>query len=416
MGEKMPSPALQEGAPETVGMDSVRVDRLKGLARSWVENGDTPSLVVLAARRGVVVLHEAFGVRSQEDTTPTLKRDSIFPLASCSKPITAAAVMCLVEDGLIGLNRPFIEYIPELDVPAVQWLDEARVADLLCHTAGIDDLELGAFIEAAAKRSPEVPPAAPGQHPVLGRRIRLAAGAPLTRRPGTAMLYSNFGYNLLSDIVRRVSGQPFWQFVRSRLFEPLGMLDSYFVLPPELRQRRVYRTQGMPVTQPVPGMHGGIDSAEYDELDTGSNGAASTAWDLAAFLQMLLNRGAYGGKQILSPASVAAMARPQVDASIPWLWPRISPTTGKRMEFEFHGGGYGYGLFLFGPGDRFGLNGALASPSAFGHGGFASAYIWADPERELLGVYLTVVPRLHRDFAVGPMDLFQNAVHAAIVD
>ena len=109
------------------------------------------------------------------------------------------------------------------------------------------------------------------------------------------MLYSNFGYQLLADIVRRVSGQPFWQFVRSRLFEPLGMHDSHFVLPPELRDRRVYREPGMPGTEPAPGVHGGSDSPEYDELDLGSGGAASTARDLAAFLQMLLNRGAYDG-------------------------------------------------------------------------------------------------------------------------
>src|SRR5262245_40045228 len=279
----MTSPVLQEGAPEKVGMDPERVDRVRRLAAGWVERGDTPSLVVLVARRGVIVLHEAFGVRRPEDTTPTLKRDSIFTLSSCSKSITAAAVMCLVDDGLIGLNRPFIDYVPELDVPGVEWLEEATVADLLCHTSGIDDLELGAFIEAAAKRSPQLPPAVPGQQPTLGKRIHLAAGGPLARRPGTATLYSNFGYNLVGDIVRRASGQPFWQFVGTRLFEPLGMRDSYFVLPPELRSRRVYRVPGMPGTQPAPGLQGGYDSPEYDELDQGSGGAASTARDLAVF-------------------------------------------------------------------------------------------------------------------------------------
>lgn len=124
---------------------------------NWVDNGDTPSLVALVARRGVIVLHEAFGVLRYGDTAPTLKRDSIFPVASCAKPITSAAVMCLVEDGLIGLNRPFIDYLPELDVPSVEWLAEARLADFLCHTAGFDDLELGAFIAAAAQRAPELP-------------------------------------------------------------------------------------------------------------------------------------------------------------------------------------------------------------------------------------------------------------------
>jgi CubicO group peptidase (beta-lactamase class C family) len=406
---------LQQGAPEDVGMDPVRIERLRGLARGWVESGDAPSLVVLAARRGVIVLHEAFGVLRHGDTAPTLRTDSIFPISSASKPLTAAAVMCLVEDGLIGLNRPFIDYVPELDVPGVEGLADVKVADLLCHTSGYDELDLGAFIAAAAQRAPALPPPAPGQHPTLNKRIRLAAGAPLTRHPGTAMIYGNFGYDLLGDIVRRVSGQPFWQFARSRLFEPLGMRDSYFVLPAALRERRVYRAAGMPATQPSP-VHQGINSPELDELDLGSIGVASTARDLAVFLQMLLNRGAYGGRRILSPASVAAMVRHQVSDSIPWVMPRISATTGKRMELEFKGGGYGYGMFIFGPGDRFKPNGALASPSAFGHVGYASAYIWADPEREVLGVYLFVSPRLDRDVPVANPDLFQNAVHAAIVD
>ena len=406
---------LQEGHPEDVGMNPARLERLTKLASGWVESGDVPSLVMLAARRGVIVLHEAFGVLRHGDTTSTLKRDSIFPIASCAKPITAAAVMCLVEDGLIGLNRPFIDYVSELDIPGVEWLMESRVADLLCHTAGYDDLDVGEFIAAAARRAPDLPPPASGQHPAVNRRIRLAAGAPLARRPGTAMIYSNFSYLLLGDIVRRVSGQPFWQFVRSRLFEPLGMKDSHLVLPPSLCERRVYRAPGMPGTEPNP-MYAGIDSPELDELDLGHTGVASTARDLAVFLQMLVNRGAHGGRQILSPAGVAAMVRHQVSDSIPWVMPRINPTTGKRMEFEFRGGGYGYGLFIFGPGDRWRPNGALASLSAFGHAGYPGCFIWADPEREVVGVYLSVSPRLHRDLPVANADLFQNAVLAAIID
>ena len=404
---------LREGTPEDVGMDPVRIGRLRDLVGGWVKSGDTPSVIVLVARRGVIVLHEAFGVLRHGDPTPTLKPDSIFPISSCSKSITAAAVMCLVDDGLIGLNRPFIDYIPELDVPEVQWLWEARVADLLCHTAGIDDLKLSDFIAAAAEGSSELPPPAPGQHPVLNQRIRLAAGAPLARRPGTAMLYSNFGYNLLGDIVRRVSGLPYWQFVQSRLFEPFGMHDSYFVLPPELRERRVYRAPGMPATEPTP-IHRGIDSPEYHELGSGAGSAASTVRDLAAFFQMLLNRGSYGGRQILSRASVAAMTRHQVDDSIPQIMPVFR--NGKRLDFEFRGGGYGYGLFIFRAGDRFMSNGALASLSAFGHVGYGGCCMWADPEREVVGIYLSVAPRMIRDIAVINSDLFQNAVNAAILD
>ena len=245
----MTSHVLQNGTPEDAGMDPARLRRLRELVAGWVTCDDTPSVVALVARRGIVVLHEAFGVLRHGDTTPTLQRDSIFPIASCSKPITAAAVMCLVDDGMIGLNCPFVDYVPEWDLPEVQGLSDATVADLLQHTSGIDDLTVINFAHESGKRWAESPPPVPGRHLMTDKLIRLAAGAPLARPPGTAMLYSNVGYQLLGDIVRRVSYQPLWQFAQSRLFEPLGMRDSQFVLPPSLRERRVYRAPGMPGNQ-----------------------------------------------------------------------------------------------------------------------------------------------------------------------
>ena len=409
--------SLKQGPPESVGMDPIRVGGLKKLASGWVDKGDTPSLVVLVARRGTIVLHEAFGVRHYEDATATLKPDAIFPTASLTKPMTAALVMCLVEDGLIGLNRPSVEYIPDLDVPSVQWLEEARVADLLSHTSGIVDLQWLAFINAATVKAPDLPPPEAGQNSAINRRIRLSAGAPLARRPGTAMIYSDFGYLLLADIVRRVSGQPFWQFARSRLFEPFRMRDSGYRFPPELSHQRVYCKPGLPGTAPIPGVHGGCDSPEYDELDIGNNGVTSTAHDLAAFLQMLLNEGSHGDRRVLSRATVAAMTRPQLDSSIPFMMALLDSATGKRVEFEFKiAGGYGYGLFLF-PRTTFVINGSLASASAFGHSGYHGTYMWADPEYELLGVFLSVSPGIKRgSHPALNSELFMNAAHAAVVE
>jgi CubicO group peptidase (beta-lactamase class C family) len=174
------------------------------------------------------------------------------------------------------------------------------------------------------------------------------------------------------------------------------MHDSQYVLPPALRARRVYRDPDAPAAQAFGPWLGGLDSAGFDETDWGSDGVSSTAADLAIFLQMLLNGGAYGGRQILSPASVAAMIHRQVVSE--------------------QRGGYGYGLVVFGTGSRYRPNGALTSQSAFGHGGYGSCYIWADPERDLVGVYLFASPRLHRGWAATNSDLFQNAVHAAIID
>src|SRR5258706_13868955 len=125
----MKSTELRPGTPEDVGMDPVRIGRLRELVGGWVTKGDTPSVAVLVARRGVVVMHEAFGVLRHGDPTPTLNPDSIFPLTSCSKPLTAGALICLLDHGPTGLNRPFIDLKPELDVPEVQKLPEASASD-----------------------------------------------------------------------------------------------------------------------------------------------------------------------------------------------------------------------------------------------------------------------------------------------
>jgi CubicO group peptidase (beta-lactamase class C family) len=326
--------------------------------------------------------------------------------------------MCLVEDGLIGLNRPFIEYVSELDVSGVQWLEEARVADLLCHTSGLDDMTVAAHIAAAEKRGGELPVAAPGQHPALAKRIHLAAGVKLLRQPGTAMLYSNFGFNLLGDIVRRVSGLPLGEFARRRLFDKIGMPDTYFILPTELRDRRVFRRPGDPGTQAIPGVHSGTNSPEYDALDWGALAMKSTAADLAAFLQMFLDRGRAAGGRVLSSASVEAMLRQQVDASIPCLFPYIDPASGQRREYEFAGSSYGWGVFLSGVRDRYLHNGSTASLSAFGHSGYGGSYMWADPRHDIVGVLLSTSARMYRHTLDPDMnsDLFMNAAYAALTD
>jgi CubicO group peptidase (beta-lactamase class C family) len=193
------------------------------------------------------------------------------------------------------------------------------------------------------------------------------------------------------------------------------MHDSYYVLPPALRERRVYREPGMPGTQPAP-MHSGIDSHDFDELGTGGGTVASTARDLAAFLQMFLNQGSYRGVQILSRASVDAMTRVQFDKTVTSVFPWTDKSTGQRTHIEIRGGGFGYGFYVFGENDRLPPNGSLMSLTAFGHLGGGGACFWADPERELVGVYLSVSPRAYRGIYLMNSDLFQNAVHAAIVD
>jgi CubicO group peptidase (beta-lactamase class C family) len=194
------------------------------------------------------------------------------------------------------------------------------------------------------------------------------------------------------------------------------MHDSTYVLSPEARHRRVLRAPDVPGTAAFAPVRFSVDSAEEDELDRGSSGATSTARDLAVFAQMLLNGGTYGDRRILSRASVVAMTRPQVDTNIAWLLPGVDPLTGERKDYKTKRGGYGFGLAVLAEGDRYRINGSLASVAAFGHAGLGGTHFWADPDQDLAGAYFSVSPRVDRNIYFTNFDLFMNAVHAAIID
>ena len=127
---------LHEGSAVEAGMLPERIEHIRALAKRWVEQGSTPSLVVLVARRGVIVLHEAFGRLRPEPNPPPLRVDSLFPISSMTKPITATAAMLLVEDGLLGLNRPIRDYLPEISGAGTE---DVLVHHLLTHTSGYND-------------------------------------------------------------------------------------------------------------------------------------------------------------------------------------------------------------------------------------------------------------------------------------
>ncbi len=124
---------LQSGIPDQVGMSPDRIQQVRAQARRWVEQGGTPTLVVLAARRGVIVLHEAFGVLRPGADAPPVPLDALFPMASLAKIITATAILILVEEGRVGLNRPVQEYLPEY---IGEGKDAVLVHHLLTHTSG----------------------------------------------------------------------------------------------------------------------------------------------------------------------------------------------------------------------------------------------------------------------------------------
>ena len=398
---------LRPGTPQEAGMSPQRVQHVADLAKGWVEQGVTPALVVLVARRGLVVLHKAFGRLGPEEDAPPLERDALFPIASLTKPITAAAGMILVEDGLLGLNRPVSWYIPEFVGPGKE---SVMVHHLLTHTSGLRDVEAKFFdLNAFAEKRGSIPPCDETEHPVLHQHLALRYDAPLWKPPGTEMSYCSFGYELVGEIVRRASGMSLASFCQERIFQPLGMADTAYILPKSTRHRLVRRVPDAPGADML--------SVELLELPLASGGAVSTAMDMAVFGQTFLNRGTYGEARLLCPASVAEMTRNQIP--------------GIRAEYEgqvFPEASWGYGWST-----REGKNSVayaepLQSQRAFSHSGLGGVFLWVDPAYDLVGACFSVlshggvpdqvlVPERFGDQELmGRPDLFVNAVTAAIED
>ena len=320
------------------------------LAKGWVAQGITPALVILVARKGVIVIHEAFGRLAPEQDSPPLKRDTIFPLTSLTKPITATAAMVLVEDGLLGLNRPVSWYVPEF---VGEGKDGVMVHHLLTHTSGLRDEDVDVHAERK-KGTVEVPPADETQHPRIHTHLCLRYDAPLWRPPGSEMSYCNYGYGLLGEIVRRVSGRSLADFCRERILGPLGMVDTSYIVPDSVRHRIVRRPSDAPLTDVFAIM-------EFPDTPWAYGGVHSTAMDMAIFGQMFLNRGTYGDSRILSPASVAEMTRNQI--------PGISAQY--RGEF-LPEASWGLGWNILG-GKKSAYDGTLHSTRAFRNGALPTA-------------------------------------------
>jgi len=386
---------LRTGNPEEVGMSTQRVRHVADLAESWVAQGIHSSLVVMAARKGVVVLHEAFGHLTPERDTPPIGAEAIFPLASLSKPLTATLAMMLVEDGLLSLNRPVAEYIPEF---TGEGKDKVMVHHLLTHTSGLTSEDVDLHKEKKATN--EIPPPAETQHPAVNEYLFPGYDAPLSIPPGIEQRYCDYAFELVGEIVRRVSGKCLEDFARERLFDPLGMKDTAYIVPEPASHRVVQRPADLWLAI--------LNSREWQLTPWAATGAYSTAMDMAVFGQMYLNRGGYGDARILSPVTIAEMTRNQI------------PGISSRLVDEFFPeAGTGYCWFIRENKKVVAYGETLLSPQTFCHGGAGGIFLWVDPVYEIVGCYFSVdlgpitVAETYRYWRA---DLFINAVMASIVD
>jgi CubicO group peptidase (beta-lactamase class C family) len=354
-------------------------------------------LCVLVARRGVICLHEALGKLGPHGGPP-LERDSIFPMMSITKSITATTLMMLVEEGLVGLTRPVQEYVPEFSGEGKELV---LVHHLLTHSSGIaGDNVIQAYVEERLETT-ELPPPEPTEHPELHKWLLIGASAPLASVPGEEMVYANLNYELAGEIVRRLSGCSLADFAGSRVFGPLGMGDTSYVLPGD----HYARTIGWSVT---PRAFFDTVTPEFRDGPHPGGGVHSTAMDIAVFGQTFLNGGCYADTRILNRGTVAEMTRNQI--------PGVGATFEVGVYSEHHAEaswGYGWGI----AGAEKWQDYPTFTRGTFSHSGGRSMMLWIDPTHDIVGVYLAICR--YSPVTGGPIsnvDLFVNAVTAAVED
>lgn len=299
--------------------------------------------------------------------------------------------MMLMEQGKVGLNRPVSDYIPEF---TGEGKTKVCVHHLLTHTSGLEGEVIWQNGQAKQEQG-EYPPHEPNQDPDQHKYLYGGYDAPLSNEPGTVMSYCGYGYELLGEIIRRVSGQAYDVFVNENIFKPLGMENTYYRVPMEVRDQVVRRA-------PEAACAEWVDSEYNLNSVSAGGGAYSTAMDLAVFGQMFLNGGIYNGVRFLSPVTVREMTRNQI--------PGVSSQYRDEVFPEAY---WGYGWAINGT-KRDG--GDLFSPEAYSHWGAAGPFLCVDPVYQTVTVHLSVELDHQKPFKNMYVDYFNNTVLAAITD
>jgi CubicO group peptidase (beta-lactamase class C family) len=399
--------ALPTASPEQVGLSKERLARIGQALNGQIEARSFPGAAALIARKGRIAYFETFGQLDPKTGAPMTK-DAIFRLYSMTKPFTSVAAMMLVEDGRLRLTDPVATYLPQLaklDV-VVQGTDTngkptytvvaaerpVTVYDLLRHTSG---LVYGGFTpneylkEVYAKENVNWSGVTPAE------QIAALAKVPLARQPGTMWEYG-LSTDVVGRVVESISGVSLGRFLEERLFRPLAMTDTTFLLRADKIKRLAQplatdRATGKPIV-----LH---DVTVAPKNDAGGAGAASSTIDYARFLQMLANGGQLDGKRLIAGTTVRHMTSDHLGDIKPAI-PLLAP-------------GYGFGLgFAIRRTD--GLNGVAGSAGEYNWGGAGGTAFWVDPKEQLVAVLMTQAQPgpWQREFR----ELFRQLVYQAIID
>ncbi|WP_282159813.1 serine hydrolase domain-containing protein [Ulvibacterium marinum] len=379
------SSPLSEASPIDEGMSPERLERIDLMLDQAVGKNNIPGAVALIARNGKIIFHKAYGM-ADNTSNKDMEKNTIFRIASQTKAITSTAVMMLWEEGKFRLDDPISMYIP--DFGKAEILDSFNERDstyttrpaenqitirhLLTHTSGlgygvIDGDERFQKIYAKAG----ITDLFTTKNISIGESVKKLSKLPLHHNPGEAFVYSE-GLDVLGYFIEVVSGMPFDEFLRERLFDPLGMDDTWFYLPNEkenrlvtVQQKKGSKWEEYPVTFYDPDYP--IKGAK--RFFSGGAGLSSTAKDYATFLQMYLNHGELNGKRILSRTTVRSIMGNQ---------------TGDLWGDDIKHYGLAFGVVTPKGQDH----GGEGSVGTFDWGGYFNTQYFADPQEKIIGILM----------------------------
>ncbi|MCP2670585.1 beta-lactamase family protein [Maricaulaceae bacterium EIL42A08] len=404
------SPQAAAPAVEAPVLASSALDAMDARLAQLVANEDRSGVVMLMARHGEVQHVSQAGYANVSDGTP-MTADTLVRIASMTKPVTAAAIMLLVEDGVISLNDPVADYIPafanarvatslqvneEYEIPTEPLDRPITIEDLLTHTSGIGYIfdyqtNLGALYigNDIYQGGPEVS---------MDQRMETLAGLPLYFQPGERWYYS-YANDVLGHVVAAASGQSLENFKQARIFGPLGMTSTSYFPDERLRERlsTLYTHDDLGDMVPV---EGSADQAALAPFEAGGAGLFSTANDYFRFAQMLANGGELDGVRVLSEASVAAMTAPHIQAD-------RMPEGMASVDMAF---GYSLSVIHDGPGQHpFRRNGD------FGWGGYFDTNFVVSPSTGMVAIIMAQeLPGASTGDTIAARDVFDALAYAAI--
>jgi CubicO group peptidase (beta-lactamase class C family) len=394
-----PTPPLPQTKPESLGLSSIRLQRMSDAFKRDIDKGTIPGVTVMVARRGQIGWFDALGKQNPASSTP-MAHNSLFRIFSMTKPIVSVGIMMLLEDGYLLLNDPVAKYIPEFSNQKVGVENNGKldlvpltrpitIQDLLRHTSGITYDHTGnglvqQLYQQSRLRSRKITNA---------EHAALVASLPLMCQPGAEWNYSR-STDILGRIIEVVSGKSLSAFLTERIFAPLRMAETAFHTGPENADRLAEPFPTDPWTGEKVQL---FNMLEKPVMESGGGGLVSTTMDYARFCQMLLNGGVLDGNRIIGRKTLQLMASDHLD-------PKVK-LNGHLVGLPGHSFGLGFAVRT-----HEGLAPFAGSVGQFFWSGIGGTFFWIDPKEELFAVFMAQGPG-QREYL---RTLLRSLVYAAV--